>query len=128
MATETGKRKKRLGRKPANYFKRWTPAEDLSLRDMVEAGKNTRQIARELGRSGPSIWGRKQFLGIESRITNSPRGMSPYNGKGEGHREETETPTSTGASQAVIELTQTVGALAKKFGVNATVVVFEGKK
>jgi hypothetical protein len=128
MATETGKRKKRLGRKPANYFKRWTPAEDKSLRDMVSAGRNTRQIARELGRSGPSIWGRKQFLGIEGRISSSPHGMSPYNGKGSGHREEQEmapTAKAQGASAAVLELTETVGHLAKKLGVKATLVVFE---
>lgn len=132
MATETGKRKKRLGRKPTNYFKRWTPAEDQTLRDLVEAGKNTRQIARELGRSGPSIWGRKQSLGIESRIASSPHGTSPYNSKQGGHRdpvrtvrEAVQTQAATRSSAAVIELTQTVGALAKKLGVRATLVVFE---
>lgn len=71
--TET-KRKKRLGRKPRNYFKRWTANEDQSLVELVRSGKNTRQIARELGRSGPSVWGRKQTLGIEMRIASSKRG------------------------------------------------------
>lgn len=75
MATSTEtKRKKRLGRKPKNYFKRWTATEDQTLIEMVKSGKNTRQIARELGRSGPSIWGRKQNLGIENRIASSKRG------------------------------------------------------
>ncbi len=75
MATSTEtKRKKRLGRKPRNYFKRWTSNEDQTLIELVQSGKNTRQIARELGRSGPSVWGRKQTLGIEGRIASSKRG------------------------------------------------------
>lgn len=124
MAAET-KRKKRLDRRPSSHFKRWTAAEDSTLKQMVEAGNNTRQIAKVMGRTGPSIWGRKQFLGIEDRISSSPHGTSPYNSRA-GHRKEAfEEARQQGASTAVLELTETVGRLAKKLGVKATLVVFE---
>lgn len=55
---------------PSNN-KLWTAAEDATLREMAEAKATTAKIAKALGRTKASIWGRKSMLGIKTRLSSS---------------------------------------------------------
>ena len=54
-------------------FKRWSSDEDRILRDLINSDCDTITIANALGRTKTSIATRKNTLGIERRIQNSPR-------------------------------------------------------
>ena len=49
-------------RKATNLYNRWTADEDSLLVELANKGKSTKQIARKLKRSIPSVWSRKYTL------------------------------------------------------------------
>ena len=55
---------------PSNN-KIWTAEEDATLRKMAEEKSTTAKIAKVLGRTKASIWGRKSILGIKTRLLSS---------------------------------------------------------
>jgi len=55
---------------PSNN-KIWTAEEDAILRKMAEEKSTTAKIAKALGRTKASIWGRKSILGIKTRLLSS---------------------------------------------------------
>ena len=59
-------------------FKRWSKKDDATLRRMIKQGKNSEEIATELGRTRSSIMGRKSFLGIKTKMTPARGSKMPY--------------------------------------------------
>lgn len=62
----------------ARQHQLWTPAQDLRLRKMIKDGKNSEEIAAELGRTRAAIMNRKQVLGIKEKITAARGSKMPY--------------------------------------------------
>ena len=59
-------------------FKRWSKKDDATLRRMIKQGKNSEEIATELGRTRSSIMGRKYSLGIKAKMTPARGSKMPY--------------------------------------------------
>lgn len=57
---------------------RWTPAHDLKLKKMIKDGKNSAEIATELGRTRAAVMNRKQVLGIAQKMTPARGSKMPY--------------------------------------------------
>ena len=57
----------------ARQHQPWTPA-----RKMIKDGKNSEEIATELGRTRAAIMGRKQVIGIPEKITAARGSKMPY--------------------------------------------------
>jgi len=62
--------------KPLLMNLRWSEADDKLLREMIEKGANATSISQTLGRTRASVYNRKLQLGIEKKITRTPKGMS----------------------------------------------------
>jgi hypothetical protein len=62
----------------ARQHEPWTPAQDARLRKMIKDGKNSEEIAIELGRTRAAIMGRKQVIGITQKITAARGSKMPY--------------------------------------------------
>jgi len=58
-------------------FQRWTETEDMNLRQLVETGHNSEEIARALGRTRASVLTRKSFLGITTRMEHARGATMP---------------------------------------------------
>lgn len=59
-------------------FKRWSKKDDATLRRMIKQGKNSEEIATELGRTRSAIMGRKSFLGIKTKMVAARGSQMPY--------------------------------------------------
>ena len=57
---------------------RWTSAHDLKLKKMIKDGKNSAEIATELGRTRAAVMNRKQVLGITQKMTPARGSKMPY--------------------------------------------------
>jgi len=57
---------------------RWTPAHDLKLKKMIKDGKNSAEIATELGRTRAAVMNRKQVLGIAQKMAPARGSKMPY--------------------------------------------------
>jgi hypothetical protein len=57
---------------------RWTQAHDLKLKKMIKDGKNSAEIAAELGRTRAAVMNRKQVLGISQKMTAARGSSMPY--------------------------------------------------
>jgi hypothetical protein len=55
---------------PSNN-KRWSKNDDQILRQMVKEKATSSQVAIVLGRTKSSIWARKNFLGLDGRLSSS---------------------------------------------------------
>ena len=64
-----------------SQFKAWTAIDDSTLRELVEAGHNSAEIAEALGRSRAAIACRKSHLGIDKRMTPARGTLMPYTSK-----------------------------------------------
>lgn len=62
--------------KPLLMNLRWSEADDKLLREMIAKGANATSISQTLGRTRASVYNRKLQLGIEGKITRTPKGMS----------------------------------------------------
>jgi hypothetical protein len=62
----------------AKQHQLWTPAQDARLKKMIKDGKNSEEIAIELGRTRTAIMNRKQVLGISQKITAARGSKMPY--------------------------------------------------
>ena len=62
--------------KPLLMNLRWSEADDKLLREMITKGANATSISQTLGRTRASVYNRKLQLGIEGKITRTPKGMS----------------------------------------------------
>jgi hypothetical protein len=62
----------------AKQHQLWTPTQDAKLRKMIKDGKNSEEIATELGRTRAAIMNRKQVLGIAQKLTPARGSKMPY--------------------------------------------------
>lgn len=62
--------------KPLLMNLRWSEADDKLLREMITKGANATSISQTLGRTRASVYNRKLQIGIEGKITRTPKGMS----------------------------------------------------
>lgn len=67
---------KKKTEKPDFMNLRWSENDDQMLRDMIARGIDGSTIAKALGRTRSSIFGRKLVLGIEGKIKRSPKGTA----------------------------------------------------
>ncbi len=65
-----------MKKKPDFMNLRWSANDDQMLRDMIARGIDGSTIAKALGRTRSSIFGRKLVLGIEGKIKRSPKGTA----------------------------------------------------
>ena len=79
-------------------FKRWSKKDDATLRRMIKQGKNSEEIATELGRTRSSIMGRKSFLGIKTKMTPARGSKMPYVAFGRNRRSPEEMMMDDGLS------------------------------
>lgn len=63
-------------KKPDFLNMRWSEADDLLLKELIERGADGNSIARTLGRTRASIFNRKHQLGIEGKIKRTPKGKA----------------------------------------------------
>lgn len=56
----------------------WSPAQDTRLRKMIKDGKNSEEIATELGRTRAAVMNRKQVLGIKQKMAPARGSKMPY--------------------------------------------------
>lgn len=68
--------KERMKNKPDFLNLRWSKSDDNLLRELVERGENGNTIARILGRTRNSIFGRKHILGLGGTIKKTPKGQA----------------------------------------------------
>lgn len=57
---------------------RWTPAHDLKLKKMIKDGKNSAEIATELGRTRAAVMNRKQVLRVAQKMAPARGSKMPY--------------------------------------------------
>jgi hypothetical protein len=57
---------------------RWTPSQDAKLKKLIKEGKNSAEIAAELGRTRSAIMGRKYNLGIKDAMKPAVGSDMPY--------------------------------------------------
>jgi hypothetical protein len=122
--------RKKITNAPERHSQRWTKNEDIMLIDSVNAGLNSKQIARRLDRTVPSIWSRKVTLGLDKRInggfhvrtkksiTSAVVATSPV--------VKTKATVQTAPAGMFTEITEVISKMTKRYGVKATVIVFEG--
>jgi hypothetical protein len=71
-----------MGRHFTNHatknFQRWKKSEDAKLKSMIREGRNSEEIALELGRTRASVMGRKSYLGIKDKMTPARGSSMPY--------------------------------------------------
>ena len=49
----------------------WSDSDVQLLKDLAQRGSSTSQIAKALGRTKASVWGRKSMMGIKGRLASS---------------------------------------------------------
>ena len=49
----------------------WSASDVQLLKDLAQRGASTSQIAKALGRTKASVWGRKSMMGIKGRLASS---------------------------------------------------------
>lgn len=59
-------------------FQRWKKSEDAKLKSLIREGRNSEEIALEMGRTRASIMGRKSYLGIREKMTPARGSSMPY--------------------------------------------------
>jgi hypothetical protein len=64
-----------MGRKPTNYGKEWTPAQERELRQLIRENTPTRVMGFKLGRTPDAVQQHANELGLSTKPTN----QSPYN-------------------------------------------------
>lgn len=67
---------KKKTEKPDFLNLRWSENDDKMLRDMIARGTDGTTIAKALGRTRSSVFNRKLVLGIEGKITRTPKGTA----------------------------------------------------
>lgn len=68
----------KLHHNAARQHERWTQAHDLKLKKMIRDGKNSEEIATELGRTRAAVMGRKTSLGIVQKMAPARGSKMPY--------------------------------------------------
>jgi hypothetical protein len=68
----------KLHHEALRQHERWTTAHDLKLKKMIKDGKNSAEIATELGRTRAAVMGRKTVLGISQKMTPARGSKMPY--------------------------------------------------
>jgi hypothetical protein len=68
----------RLHHNAARQHERWTQAHDMKLKKMIRDGKNSEEIATELGRTRAAVMGRKAALGITQKMAPARGSKMPY--------------------------------------------------
>ncbi len=117
--------RKKISNAPDRHSQRWTTTEDQMLIDSVNAGLSSKQIAKKLDRTLPSVWARKGTLGVETRINGGIRTRSKSTAKAAKATVDT-TAVQTAPSATFSEITEVISKMTKQYGVKATVIVFEG--
>lgn len=77
---------------------RWTPSQDAKLKKLIKEGKNSAEIATELGRTRSAIMGRKYNLGIKDSLKPAVGSDMPYTAY------DKKRTTNTGNRNAKIDL------------------------
>lgn len=92
----------KMKKKPDFLNLPWSKADDQMLKDLISRGSDGNTIARALGRTRSSIFGRKHLLKIEGKIKRTPKGKTDPISFGTKTRKESEpqftiefTPTET---------------------------------
>jgi hypothetical protein len=62
-----------MEKRPKTHHSRWTPEQDVQMKNMVAAGFTSAQIANFFGRTISSIYSRKLVLGLEGRMKRSTK-------------------------------------------------------
>jgi hypothetical protein len=65
-----------MNNKPDFLNLRWSKADDQMLKELITRNLDGSSIARALGRTRASIFSRKKILGIQQRISKTPRGKA----------------------------------------------------
>lgn len=68
----------KLHHNAARQHERWTQAHDMKLKKMIRDGKNSEEIATELGRTRAAVMGRKAALGITQKMAPARGSKMPY--------------------------------------------------
>jgi phenylacetate-coenzyme A ligase PaaK-like adenylate-forming protein len=122
--------------------RRWTKAEDATLRAGVLNGLTTKQISEQLNRTTHSVHCRKNSLGMHDVRIAMPLGISRTRKatpavKAEVQKQIVKTakqvkavkvakPTKIAKTPDMIaSIAETVSRMTKQYGVKATVIVFE---
>jgi hypothetical protein len=63
---------------PPKFHDRWNKKDDGILKRMIKEGKNSEEIATELGRTRAGIFARKRKLGIKWKMTKAFGSEMPY--------------------------------------------------
>jgi hypothetical protein len=117
--------RKKITNAPERHSQRWTKKEDQLLTDSIKAGLSSKQIAKRMDRTVPSIWSRKVTLGLDTRINGGIRTGRPK--KTAAVVDTTAVQTVQAAPSAMFsEITEVISKMTKQYGVKATVIVFEG--
>lgn len=111
--------------KAPRQFRSWTKADDNTLRSMVIGGKNSEQIATELGRTRAAVMGRKSWLGIKQKMTAARGSSMPYTGFGK--EERSIKPTLTPTPVAVLERPKTAKPEVKSLGSGIDQIIAQSK-
>ena len=56
-----------MAKRPQTHNSRWTPEQDVQLKNMVAGGFSSAEIANYFGRTISSIYSRKIVLGLKGR-------------------------------------------------------------
>lgn len=62
-----------MAKRPQTHNSRWTPEQDVQLKNMVAGGFTSAQIANYFGRTISSIYSRKIILGLKERTKRSTK-------------------------------------------------------
>jgi len=63
--------KKPVNRSAPSNNQLWSDSDLQLLKDLAGRGSSTSQIAKALGRTKASVWGRKSMMGIKGRLASS---------------------------------------------------------
>jgi hypothetical protein len=63
--------KKPINRSAPSNNQLWSDSDTKILKDLAGRGSSTSQIAKALGRTKASVWGRKSMMGIKGRLASS---------------------------------------------------------
>jgi hypothetical protein len=108
---------------PTRNNKSWTLEEDELLVALAKNGASSADIAKQLGRTRSSVWNRKGKLGIEGRLTHSPKGSEVPFSVGTRNTTKTEAPKAVEVPSVMnVQNLEEAVRLHKEYGVKITLI------